>query len=119
MVWLQSGFGACAAGILVLACVGAAPPSPATGCATVVQKFRGLPNPVEVVGNVAQTSEGNVQIRYQSTNAENIPVTGQATCDFAIGDGGALQLISAEVDGSELGGAALAGINQSDFSAAN
>ncbi|NRA03839.1 MAG: hypothetical protein HRU00_14670 [Myxococcales bacterium] len=112
MLWWQRGTALGAAWMLALACGGAPARGPAAACAAVVKQVRDLPNPVEVVGPAERSSEGNLEIRYASTNAENIPVAGKALCEFAVGDGGALQLVSAQVDGSELDTAAIASINR-------
>ena len=112
MLWWQRGTVLGAAWMLALACGGAPARGPAAACAAVVKQVRDLPNPVEVVGPAERSSEGNLEIRYASTNAENIPVAGKALCEFAVGDGGALQLVSAQVDGSELDTAAIASINR-------
>jgi hypothetical protein len=116
MVWSQPGWVACTAAFLILAC--SAPASgPAGACAAVVKRFHGLPNPVEVVGTPQSSAGGRIEIRYQSTNAENIPVVGRAVCGFSVGDGGALRLNFGEVDGTELQAAALDGINRSNLPA--
>ena len=112
MLWWQRGTALGAAWMLALACGGAPARGPAAACAAVVKQVRDLPKPVEVVGPAERGSEGNLEIRYASTNAENIPVAGKALCEFAVGDGGALQLVSAQVDGSELDTAAIASINR-------
>lgn len=109
--WLGAALLA-AAGFGALACGTAPATGPGPGCAAVVKQVRALPGTVEVVGGVEQSSEGNVEIRYASTTAANIPIAGKAVCEFAVGDGGALQLVSAEVDGSQLDGAAIAAVNR-------
>ena len=83
-----------------------------SGMCGVVKQVLALPNPVQVVGPMERSSEGNVEIRYASTNAENIPVAGKALCEFAVGDGGALQLMSGRIDDAELDQAEIASINR-------
>ena len=92
------------------ACAGSAPEGPAGQCAEVVRIYRGLPNPVAVVGQPVETSEGRLEIEYEGTDAMNLPVKGAASCTFAVGEGGALTLLEAVVEGSPLDEAALEAI---------
>lgn len=85
---------------------------PAKTCADAVRIYRGLPNPVEIEGQPEETGDGIVEIRFQSMNAENIPVTGAATCEFTVGADGSLSLAGASLEGSPLPEADLAAINR-------
>lgn len=86
----------------------------AAGCADVVRAYRGeAAAPVEIVDTPDQQSEGEVEISYRTTNPMNIPVEGRASCTFAVGSAGALQLIAASVDGVELSEAEVAAIGAS------
>lgn len=94
---------------VALACAGgcgeAAPASgPAAECAEVVRIYKDLNGPVGVVGASRETSEGRVRIEYEGMDAINAPVKGSAACSFDVGGGGALQLLSASVDGIPLDG---------------
>jgi hypothetical protein len=84
------------------ACGGAPAKGPAGRCADVVRIDRGLQGGVAVVGQPVETSEGSVEIEYEGTDAMNLPVKGSAACTFAVGEGGALTLVEAVVDGSPL-----------------
>ena len=112
MSWWQRGIVFGAVWMWALACGGPPPKGPGAACAAVVKQVLALPNPVQVVGPMERSSEGNVEIRYASTNAENIPVAGKALCEFAVGDGGALQLISGRIDDVELDQAEISSINR-------
>lgn len=74
----------------------------ASACAEVVRLHLGLPDPVDIQGRPLETSESEVQIAYRSLEGGNLPVEGSASCAFAVGGGGALQLLSASVDGEPL-----------------
>ena len=115
MIWVQRGAAFGVAWVLVLGCGGAPATGPAAACAAVVQQVRGLPNAVKLVGPAEQSSEGNVEIRYASTDPQNAPVAGKARCEFAVGDGGALELVSGQIDGSELNGAEISSINRQNL----
>jgi len=82
---------------------GASPSTPASRCAEVAGLFGDLQGGVGVVGSPMETSEGNVTIEYEGTNAENLPVKGSATCEFIVGDPDTLTLLTATVDGTTLG----------------
>lgn len=86
------------------ACVDPAAEGPAGQCAEVVRIYRNLPNPVAIVGQPAETSEGTVQIEYEGTDAMNLPLKGSASCTFAVGEGGSLSLLEAVVEGSLVAG---------------
>lgn len=77
--------------------------SVAKRCADVVHVYLESPSPVEVVGKPVQYSEGGVKISYRTSNGENIPVEGSASCNFSIGDG-TMTLMEASVGGAELTG---------------
>lgn len=74
----------------------------ATACADVVRIHLGLPDPVDIQGRPVETSESEVRIAYRSIGGGNLPVEGSASCAFAVGGGGALELLSASVDGEPL-----------------
>ena len=103
------------AALLTLACTAQSGNGPAGACCSVVKYYRGLPNPVEVVGNPLQTSTGAVEIRYAGTNGENLPVQGEATCEFSTGNNGAMRLVAATIDGKVLGPGAVSGVNRATF----
>lgn len=99
-VWILpvAGALACAVG-----CSEAVPASGAVAqCAEVARIYKDLNGPVAVVGAPREISEGRVQIEYEGTDAINAPVKGSAACSFAVGGAGALQLLSASVDGVPL-----------------
>jgi hypothetical protein len=85
------------------ACVEASEEGPAGRCAEVVRIFKGLQEPVEVVGQPVETSEGSVEIRYEGQDGMNLPARGSASCTFAVGEAGELTLLEASVDGTPLG----------------
>ena len=101
---------AAAAGILLLAC-GRPVQGPAASCAEVVKTYRGLPNPVAVTATEGD-APGRVEIRYESTNVENIPVVGRAVCEFAVAAGRPPRLVAAEVDGAEVDVALITSVNR-------
>lgn len=101
-----------AAGLLLLSC-GAPAHGPAAGCAEVVKRYRGLPNPVSVMATEGD-APGPVEIRYQSANAENIPVVGRAVCEFAVAAGRTPRLVAAEVDGVEVDAVLIASVNRAN-----
>lgn len=86
---------------------------PATACARVVGVYLDLPNPVEVTGQPTQTSEGRVDIAYESTDGMNLPVEGTAACTFSVGDAGELELMEADVNGELLSSDQLSEIRSS------
>ena len=89
--------------LLLVACGGEAGSDPgAEACAQVVRSYQDLQGGVGIVGHPQQSPEGTVEIRYEATGAMNLPVEGVAACTFARGAGGALELLSAVVDGQEL-----------------
>lgn len=91
---------------------GRGPDSTATAsCARVVRQIRDLPGPVEVVGSV-ETAEGQVEIDYESADGESGTVTGSASCTFAVGGPGSLQLVEAIVDGAALDADEIAAANR-------
>jgi hypothetical protein len=85
---------------------------PAKLCADAVRIYRGLPNPVEITDELQQTTDGVVEIRFQSMSAENTPVTGVATCEFSVGPDGSLALVAASLDQSRVPEPDLAAINR-------
>lgn len=94
---------------LVLVCAGGcseAEPAggPVAECAEVVRIYKDLNGPVGVVGTPRQSAEGSVEIEYEGMDAINAPAKGTARCHFAVGGAGALQLVSASVDGIPLEG---------------
>jgi hypothetical protein len=95
-----------------LACSGATTDT-ATACAQVVEAYLGLPNPVAVTGQPRVTSEGRVDITYESTDGMNLPVEGEAACTFSVGDAGEFELMEANVNGEFLSSDELAGIRSS------
>ena len=85
--------------------------SVAKRCADVVHAYLESPSPVEIVGKPVQYSEGSVKISYRTSDGENVPVEGSASCNFAIGDG-QMTLMEASVGGVELTGQALETVQQ-------
>jgi hypothetical protein len=85
----------------------------AARCADIVRAYLAASAPVEIVGTPDQQSEGEVEISYRTTNAMNIPSEGRASCTFAVGDAGELQLVAASVDGVELSESEVAKIARS------
>ena len=75
---------------------------PADACAKVVRIHRGLQSTTIVKSDTTRASEGAVEIAYRGTDGENLPVEGVAACNFAVGEGGALTLVTGEVDGTML-----------------
>ncbi|MCH2171751.1 hypothetical protein MK489_13290 [Myxococcota bacterium] len=104
-----------ATSLLCLACTAPPESGPAEACGSVVRYYRGLPSPVEALGNPLQTSTGEVEIRYRGTNGENLPVQGEASCEFSTGNEGALRLVAATIDGEVLGRAAVSAVNRAEF----
>ena len=98
-------------GILILASCGQSENvSPrAEACAVAVKVFQGLPNAVAIRGKPTRTSNGGVEIDYESFNRENIPVAGSAVCTFPAGH--SLPLESAIVNGAMLGATDLSAVN--------
>jgi len=85
---------------------------PAKLCADAVRIYRGLPNPVEITSEPQQTTDGVVEIRFQSMSAEHTPVTGVATCEFSVGSDGSLTLDAASLDQGPVPETDLAAINR-------
>ena len=107
----SSRYGWLAAVLLSLLACGEPVTGPGAACAQVVKSYRGLPNPVEVRA-LEGDPPGLVRIHYRSTNAENIPVAGQAICEFVVEAGSHPQLVSAEVDGAEVGPTVIASVER-------
>lgn len=101
-----------ALGLLLLAC---GPPAhgPSADCAEVVKRYRGFPNAVGVTA-MEGAAPGEVEIRYESTNVENIPVVGRAVCEFAATAGRSSRLVSARVDGGEVGAHLISEVNRAN-----
>jgi len=93
-------------------CGAPAPPAAAEQCGEVARVYRGLQGGVALVGRPVESSAGRVAIRYEGTDDMNVPVEGTATCEFAVNDAGALALIGANVDGSELDPDAIASLRK-------
>jgi len=106
---------ACAA---IASCGRAGDSTSAAACARVVQQVRDLPKPVAVVGSV-ETAEGQVEIDYEADAGDPPSGAGSATCTFAVGGPGSLQLVDAIVDGSPLGPDEIAGANRALSGGAN
>jgi hypothetical protein len=82
---------------------GSSPSTLASRCAEVAGLYRDLQGGVEVVGSPVESSEGNVTIEYEGSDAMNVPVKGSATCEFVVGDPDTLTLLTATVDRTLLG----------------
>jgi len=93
--------------IFLLSCGRSGDSSSAEACARVVQQARGLPDRVEVVGTPLQTAEGQVEIGFEYVDDQKLTVAGSASCTFAVGGPGSLELVEAIVDGEPLDAAAL------------
>ena len=65
---------------------------------------------MQVVGQPVMTSEGSVEFEYEGQDAMNLPARGSASCSFAVGEPGELDLLEAVVDGSPLEPAAIESI---------
>ena len=100
------------AALLTLACATEPANGPANACGSVVEYYRGLPGPVEVLGNPLQTTTGAVEIHYRGTNGENLPVQGEAACEFSTEGDGSLRLQAATIDGKTLGPGAVSSVNR-------
>ena len=92
------------------------PPTPvatnATDCATVVQKYLGITDPVAVTKYVKQSSVQQVDIEYQSQNDENIPINGMASCVFSTPESAEDRLISVSINNQPLTKENIAALNQ-------
>lgn len=96
---------------LLPSCGGREESPSAAACASVVQRVRDLSNRVEVAG-AEETAEGQVEIHYEYVGDMNLPVTGTATCTFAVGGPGSLTLIEGILDGEPLGPAEISAANR-------
>ena len=81
---------------------GAAPDT----CAAVVKAYLDLPNTVAIL-SAREEAGGHVQIRYESTDAMNLPVRGDASCALTRGT-----LTAATVAGTPLSDDAVAVMNR-------
>ena len=78
----------------------------ADACAAVVKAYLDLPNTV-AIRSAREEPGGSVRIQYESTDAMNLPVTGEASCAFTGGT-----LTAATVAGSRLPGESIAVMNR-------
>jgi len=78
----------------------------ANACTTVVKTYLDLPNVVAIL-TAKDEGGGTVRIRYESTDAMNLPVRGEASCAFTGG-----VLTAATVGDAALPEDALAGMNR-------
>jgi len=85
--------------------------SSAEACARVAELVRGLDDRVEVIDAV-ERAEGQVEIAYEYVDDQNLTVAGSATCAFAVGGPGSLELVEAIVDEEPLDAAAVTAANR-------
>jgi len=84
----------------------------AEACARVVKEVRGIRDRVEVIGTPLQTAEGQVEIVFEYVDDQKLTVAGSASCAFAVGGPGSLELIGAIVDRKPLDGAGVTAANR-------
>lgn len=84
----------------------------ANNCVAVVQNYLGITDPIAVTNSVEQPSLQLVDIKYQSQNDENIPISGNATCLFAAPDVGKNRLLEATINNQTLTKEDIAALNQ-------
>jgi hypothetical protein len=72
-------------------------------CARVVGQVRGVADRVEVFDTPVETAEGQVEIGFEYVDDDGLEVAGSASCNFAVGGPGSLELVDAIVDGQPLG----------------
>lgn len=78
----------------------------AVTCAAVVRTYLNLPNTV-AIASAREEAGGNVRIEYESADAMNLPVEGEASCAFTGGT-----LTAATVAGARLPDDAVAEMNR-------
>lgn len=72
----------------------------ADACAGVVKTYLGLPNTIAIL-SAKEEGGGTVRVRYESSDAMNLPVEGEASCTFS-GAAPRLTLTGATVGDSPL-----------------
>ena len=79
-------------------------------CARAVRIYRGIPNVVGI--KRFGRTDSRVDIMYQSTDGENLPVEGVASCTFAAGPERSTRIVGATIDGEIVDIRDIANINQ-------
>jgi len=98
--------------LLLMSCARGEDSSSAEACARVVGQVRGVPDRVTVFGTPVETAEGQVEIGFEYVDEDELQVAGSASCTFAVGGPGSLELVDAIVDGQPLGPAEVAAANR-------
>jgi len=98
--------------LLLLSCARSEDSSRAEACARAVGQVRGVPDRVEVFGDPVETAQGGVEVGFEYVDDDGLEVAGSASCNFAVGGPGSLELVDAIVDGQPLGPAQVTAANR-------
>jgi hypothetical protein len=96
---------------LAAACSSASSESPGEVCARAAGIYTGLVEPVSVDSEETLAPDG-VTVHYRGFDGLNVPAEGEATCVFADPADPGQGVTSASIDGTDLGPAEIAALNE-------